>query len=683
MSHALRAALRWAARFAVVWAVDAVSLWLTAWLLPGMQLGAFGGYPTWAVALAVAFVLGLVNLLVRPLILLLALPLGFVVLFIAGLFVNAVTLRLAAALLGGGLIIDGWLTAIVAAVLLAVINMVVATLAGVEDSGSFYRGVVARRLAGQRAGASGQVGRGLVILQIDGLSFHHMRHAMDKGIMRHAAALIRDEGYALSATDCGLPSMTSASQAGILFGDNDDIPAFRWYDKAQGKLYVSSKDAAELNARYARGNGLLRGGVSINNLFDGDARHSLLTAADLTGGTSEAKRARAQDVYLLLLNPNFLLRVVGLVAGDAITEVWQYALDVVRGVEPRLNRLKKGYPLKRAATTVFMREVSGFLTMMQVVRGEPIIYTTWPGYDTVAHYAGPWSGHALGTLRGFDRFIDGLREIIARDAPRPYELLLLSDHGQSFGATFKMRYGYTLLDYIEQRLPSGTVTAHVRDLDDGADAVLATAAELGNVREQHIGGSLGQAAAGRLQEATESAAAQFADGGATGGPAADVTFCGSGNLAQVYFHAIPQRATLDQLNAAFPGLVEALAGHEGVGLVVAIDGDDAVVFGKTGSRNLRTGAISGGDPLLPYGDADLRARQLRRVAGFPSAGDLLIISAVYPDGTVAAFEEQIGSHGGLGGEQTDTFLLHPAGMTVPPTSNSADMYAILNARRSE
>jgi hypothetical protein len=78
---------------------------------------------------------------------------------------------------------------------------------------------------------------------------------------------------------------------------------------------------------------------------------------------------------------------------------------------------------------------------------------------------------------------------------------------------------------------------------------------------------------------------------------------------------------------------------------------------------------------------DLRARQVRRIADFPHAGDLIVNSTLYPDGTVAAMEELIGNHGGLGGEQTDAFMLHPGDMHVPKTANSADWFAILDARR--
>ena len=92
-----------------------------------------------------------------------------------------------------------------------------------------------------------------MMVEIDGLSYWHIERRMDDGLMPTCRAMIDEEGYQVTLTDCGLPSMTSACQAGIMFGDNDDIPAYRWYDKSKQKLYVSAADAAELNARYAHG----------------------------------------------------------------------------------------------------------------------------------------------------------------------------------------------------------------------------------------------------------------------------------------------------------------------------------------------------------------------------------------------------------------------------------------------
>ena len=681
--HIVRALLKTAIRFIVIWIVSALSLVLTAWLLPGIHIEGVGQWPAWQVAGAAAFALGLVNLLIRPLILLLAMPLGFFALFIVGLFVNALTLRITAYLFSTGLDVTGWVSAFIGGIVLGSVISLFSAILGIQDTGSFYESVIERRLMAQRDIKPENATAGLVMLEIDGLSYHHIKMAITAGYMPNVRTMLERQGYELSRVDCGLPSQTSACQAGILFGDNYDIPAYRWYDKAQGRLFVSGSDAAEINARFANGRGLLRDGASVGNLVNGDAEISLLTAADLRGGTQEQRLARAHDVYLLLLNPDFMMRLVGLFIGETLLEVWQYLRDVFTNTRPRLNRLHNFYPFVRSSATVFMREVSGLLTIMQIVRGEPAIYTAWPGYDEVAHHSGPWSRYALGTLRGFDRLVGTVRHIIATKAPRPYELILLSDHGQSFGPTFKMRYGYTLKEYIERRMPEGTVMVQTASGDDSARVAATAVAELGNIQEQGMGGRVGQATAKQLQKAVEKRLPDEQPEGAAGLPGpVDVTFCGSGNLAQVYFHAFGHRATLPELNAAFPGLVDAIVAHEGVGFVVALREEDRpVAIAKGGERDLAGGEVRGVDPLEPYGDVELRAWQVGRVAGFPSAGDLIIMSTIYPDGTVAALEELIGSHGGLGGEQTDAFILHPADLEMPPTRSAIDLFPVLDARR--
>jgi hypothetical protein len=327
-----------------------------------------------------------------------------------------------------------------------------------------------------------------------------------------------------------------------------------------------------------------------------------------------------------------------------------------------------------------MRDIATYLTSLDIIRGTPTLYVTWPGYDEVAHHSGPWSSDAFGVLKRYDQVIARIRDVMTRKAPRPYELILLSDHGQSFGATFKQRYGYGLKEFIEGQLPHGARVAQSVGGDDGTIAVAAMAGELENVQEQQVSGNLGRAVVGQAQRFLQ----QGAEGRAPAeiDPEATVTVCGSGNLAQVYFDLYPRKITLNELNAAYPGLVDALVGHEGVGFVVAY-GDDGtpIAFGKQGARDLHSDQVTGEDPLAPYGDVALRARQVRRIADFPHAGDLIVNSTLYPDGTVAAMEELIGNHGGLGGEQTDAFLLHPGDMTVPETANSADLFAILDARR--
>jgi hypothetical protein len=249
------------------------------------------------------------------------------------------------------------LSALIGGIVLAAVNTIVTGILTVDDDDSFYQGVV-ERLAKRPAQAfqgAAELGQGLLMIELDGLSFWHMKKALADGLLPTLNEMVHEEGYQLSRVDCGLPSQTSACQAGILFGDNSDIPAFGWCDKDGQKLMVSGTDAAEINSRYAKGNGLLRGGSSINNMMSGDAEKSVLTLATMRSGSDEEKRRRARDIYLLMVKPYFLMRTIARVFGDALLELYQGWRQKAQKGEPRMNRLHRAYPLVRAATTVFMR----------------------------------------------------------------------------------------------------------------------------------------------------------------------------------------------------------------------------------------------------------------------------------------------------------------------------------------
>ena len=500
--------------------------------------------------------------------------------------------------------------------------------------------------------------------------------------------MVAKDGYVLTRVECGLPSMTSACQAGIMFGENDDIPAYRWYDKAKGKLYVSADDAAELNGRYAHGNGLMRQGSSIMNMMDGDAKTSLFTMANMFAAGTAEKQRRAQDIALLTLDPYFLTRALALFCVELVRELWQGWQQQRKHVEPRLNRLKDWYPFVRAAMCSLMRDISANLAILDIMRGAPAIYMLYLGYDEVAHHSGPWTSDAFGDLKRLDKTFARLKYVIDKKAPKPYAFIILSDHGQSFGATFKQRYGVTIKELIEQLLPKGTTVAQAIGGDRGAMGLRGVAGDLGNVSQSGVGSAFDRSVAAQGQKLAQRGVDLTAVAEQT--MAADVTAYGSGNAAQIYFHLYPRKILLSELNNLFPGMVEALVQHEGIGLVVGYaDDGTAIAMGKQGQRNLHTGVVEGEDPLLVYAPASghgaasvaTRAWQLQRVMDFPSAGDLWVISTLYPDGTVAALEELVGNHGGVGGEQTDAFLFHPADLVVPETRNAIDVFQILNGYR--
>ena len=90
--------------------------------------------------------------------------------------------------------------------------------------------------------------------------------------------------HGLTEWETDLSSQTGASQAGILLGSNDDIPAFRWVDKESATLTACSApaDCARIEAERATGIGLLvDGGSSRGNLLSGEADEVILTVSRL------------------------------------------------------------------------------------------------------------------------------------------------------------------------------------------------------------------------------------------------------------------------------------------------------------------------------------------------------------------------------------------------------------------
>jgi uncharacterized membrane protein YvlD (DUF360 family) len=263
----IRHLLRILLRLLILWVVDTVAMSITIGLVPGVEVT---GVSTLGAAAAAALLLAVINLFLRPIILLLALPLGFFVMFAAGFLVNAIAFLILGRLIPS-LDVGGLLTAFIAGLVFSLINTIITSVITADDEDSFYQGVVERLAARQSFKDKDLTARGLVMMEIDGLSYHHIQKALAEGYMPTLKQMLDEEGYALSRVDCGLPSQTSACQAGIMFGDNRDIPAFRWYDKDAQKLFVSGKDASLIDARYAKGQGLMRGGSSINNMLAGDA----------------------------------------------------------------------------------------------------------------------------------------------------------------------------------------------------------------------------------------------------------------------------------------------------------------------------------------------------------------------------------------------------------------------------
>ena len=126
------------------------------------------------------------------------------------------------------------------------------------------------------------------------------------------------------------------------------------------------------------------------------------------------------------------------------------AREAPRDVEPRGHRGGL-YPLMRGAMCVIVRDLIVFGVLTDMMRGRPAVYATFSSYDEVAHHSGLERADTMEALRKLDEQF-GRIERARRYAPRPYEIVVLSDHGQTQGATFKQRNGYGLDELVERSL---------------------------------------------------------------------------------------------------------------------------------------------------------------------------------------------------------------------------------------
>jgi uncharacterized membrane protein YvlD (DUF360 family) len=635
-----------AKRLVITLVVATASFAATAAILPGVHVGTF-----LQAALAVTLI-ALFNAVVRPVLLAVIVPFSLIATAVAVLVLQVVTFFVIAEL-SPGVQVDSLTSAIVASFVYAAINTALTAVLGVDRGGSYFGTLVQTMQAKGAAPSSDQPG--VVIIQIDGLAHPILASRIRAGSVNTMANWLRTGSHRLSRWEALLPSMTSAGQTGILHGTNEGIPAFRWYERDRQKLMVSSNpaDAAEIVRRASNGEGLLSNhGVSICNLVTGDATRSYLTTAALAEGSRGLGDSRA--ISRFFLSPSGYLRSTTMFFGEFLKERIQARRTRRSGITPQMHRGMK-YAGMRAASNVLLRDVNVSLIIEEMYRGANVIYADFTDYDEIAHHSGPERVEALQALDGIDAAIATIVKAAA-DAPRPYRFIVLSDHGQSLGATFAQRYEETLASLIRRSMGGRASVVQSTTAAEGSAFVNAFLSEI--TRGRGAGPSVARAAlAGRTTDGVVDLDAE--DAVVDAADEASIVVVGSGNLGLVYFTGFDHRLTLEELEASHPELVATVAGHPGVSmLVVRSETRGSIVFGKDGLRYLDDDRVEGVDPTVPFGPNTVLS--LRRVDAMPHAPDLLLISQYDPElGEVAAFEELIGSHGGLGGAQNHPFILHP------------------------
>ena len=617
-----------------------VALMVAAGVLPGVHIDSFWG----------ALLVAALNAIIPPLLAALRLPLTLVLGFLLVLIADAAILLIADAVTDGVLRVDNFGWALLASLVVAAVSVVIAVLVGADDTSSIR---IAQRIARRQGVIASTDVPGIVFLEIDGLALPVLRRAMRDGNAPNMARWLAAGTHRLAEWETDLSSQTGASQAGILLGSNEDISAFRWVEKETATLMTCSapQDCAEIERRHATGIGLLvDGGASRGNLLSGEADDVILTVSRM-----EAEKRSNPGYRAFLANGDNATRTLVLFIWEVILE-WTSALRAIRrDVRPRGHR-GGIYPLMRGALCVFVRDliVSGVLTDM--MRGRPAVYATFSSYDEVAHHSGLERADTLEALRKLDDHF-GHVERARRYAPRPYEIVVLSDHGQTQGATFKQRNGYGLDELVERSLARGAV--------EGIAG--------GDEQSSMVGHAFTEATGTKKKRPKNDVSDR------------DAVVLGSGNLGLVYLMEERRRLTLEELEERHPQLVPALREHPHVGwLLVRSSEHGAVVLGARGARYLEDGRVEGEDPLAPF--SQHAPQHLLRTDGFAHVADIMVGSFYDADlDEGCAFEELISFHGGIGGFQTRAFILHPTHLEVPkgPILGAASVHGILAGWRQQ
>ncbi|MFJ8940333.1 alkaline phosphatase family protein [Streptomyces sp. NPDC102365] len=639
-------------RSVAVWAVSTVTMLVLAGILPDFKLQSPDGDSATSIAVTAALGAGAFGvlssvvwpLLVRALLLVPALVLGVLVFFL-----NGSLLLLALRLDPSGQSEAAPETAVVVAAVMSAVASATGGALAVRDDDAYRRRLY--RLSDRRRRQAPPPGvlsaPGTVFLQLDGVGHDVLVDAIGRGLMPTVAAWL-GEGTGARTTHRLAPwrtdwsSQTGASQLGILHGSNHDVPAFRWYEKDSREIMVCNRptSAAELQRRAIERTGdgglLTVDGASRGNLFSGGAEQLALVLS-VAARRGRENRSRA-GYFAYFSDPANAVRTALSFVADVGREIGEYTRVRLRKQRPRVGRGGL-YPFIRAFATVIERDVVVAAVIGDMFAGRASVYADLVAYDEVAHHSGPRSRDAEKVLQRLDRSL-ALIEQVAEHAPRAYRVVLLSDHGQSPGETFRARYGLGLAELVRAGcgLP---VPRKARRTHSGAEARAAVRAALRRPVEE--GGE-------EFRSST---------------PPSEPIVLASGNLGLVSFPDVPHRMSREEIDARHPALLTTLANHPGIGFVlVRSEEHGGLVLGAHGAAIPLDELDDDPGPLADFGPG--AADAVRRTHSFPHVADIMVNSWYDPeDGEVLAFEEQIGSHGGLGGAQGRPFLMSPLALSPP------------------
>lgn len=647
--------------------------------------------------------LSLINSLLWPIVSRVLMPFLLVTLGVGSFILNALLLKFLTLMIPG-FTASGY-ALFFTPLLMAIITTAISEILAVDDNSTYYRSFTKDALKRREDHVKRK--KGMIILEIDGLAREILEEAIDSGYMPTLKSWIERGSHSITGWETDLSSQTGASQAGILHGNNTDIVAYRWVDKKNHNKVMSCgsfSDVASMEKKISNHDGLLKhNGAGRCNLFSGDSKNLIYVSSDII---SNFKAEYNKAWRLVFSNIDSFTRIFVLFLEDVILEYISQIRQFVLNVRPRISR-GFVYAFIRAGASVILREVNTKTLIWDMMDGElDIIYATYLGYDEIAHHSGIRDRDSFRYLKKLDKHFSRI-EHASSYSKRKYEFVIQSDHGQSNGATFKQRNNGVGLDGLVSALlpedmdvfgdfdPDNTnmKRAYVpfsRQKDNLMDKYEEQKDNLIEIYEQKKD---------NLTERYEEQKDNIRDkyerqrdflferysiqrdkiltdydnelsyvnkyepkkrDKKTKLEDSEAIVLASGNLGLIYFTQWTARLSYESIIGLFPDLIPGLVNNPYIGFIL-VDTEDKgpIVISDKGVYYLDSDTYTGENPLKDFGEN--AADHLRRTNSFSTVPDILVNSFYDNENDeVAAFEELVGSHGGLGGTQSKPFIMHPS-----------------------
>jgi endonuclease/exonuclease/phosphatase family metal-dependent hydrolase len=471
-------------------------------------------------------------------------------------------------------------------------------------------------------------GRGLVMIQIDGLRHDLLKDAIDNGNMPFLRHLVEDERYQLHDLYSGVPSTTPSVQGELFYGVKGAVPAFSYVDRETGQVVrmYEQAPAKKIEDELQHAEGLLDEGSSYCNIYTGGATDSRFCAA--SGTVSDLYRTTHPGAIPLLAIAHFasLLRMAFLVPLELFLAMGDFAKGALQGQD--LWTEFKFVPT-RAAIVILLREMITVAAMVDVTRGLPVVHLNFLGYDEQAHRRGPGSLFALWSLKGIDRSIARITRSARRSVDRDYDIWVFSDHGQEETNSYTELFGRSAQDAVVEILAKHDIESR-----------LPMEPRHGIQRQ-------------RIRLFGETVALRLLPGASEGlGTVESGTYgvTAMGPLGHVY---LPESIDLVRKKTIAQDLVQ----DANIPLVfIPIEKDKALAVGLNETFELPRDSESVLGEDHPY--LETTAVDLVSLCHHPNAGDLIISGWQIGEKSIS-FPHENGAHGGPGSRETSAFALTP------------------------